>query len=235
MAFVDKSYRDRNYNSPNPLRRYAHRSRFKKSIESISTHEGASVMDFGAGDGLFLNQLYGTNQEMTLVGFEPYMESIKENTIQIETQWSRIEMISNEIGKFDFVTCFEVLEHFSPENQYEALRKMHSIVKESGKIILSVPIEKGMPALVKNIIRRVNLPHSNHIFTYDNILKSLSGASLLHLRNDPGYLSHMGFYFTDLENEIEKLFDIRMKSYSPIGGPTYQTNSQVFYELIKKG
>ena len=120
------------------------------------------------------------------------------------------------------------------ENQYEALRKMHSIVKDTGRVIISVPIEKGFPALVKNLIRKLNLPHSNHIFTSSNILKSFLGRNLLELRNDPGYMSHMGFYFTDLETEIKKLFTIELKSYSPIGGPTYQTNSQVFYELIKK-
>jgi len=234
MAFVDKSYRDRNYNSPNPLRRYAHRSRFKKSIESIKIKDGISVMDFGAGDGLFLNQLEGTNSNLRLVGFEPYMESIQENTIQIEKDWTQVIELSKKYKLFDYVTCFEVLEHFSPQNQYEALRKMHSIVKDTGRVIISVPIEKGFPALVKNLIRKLNLPHSNHIFTSSNILKSFLGRNLLELRNDPGYMSHMGFYFTDLETEIKKLFTIELKSYSPIGGPTYQTNSQVFYELIKK-
>ena len=60
------------------------------------------------------------------------------------------------------------------------------------------------------------------------------GKDLLEMRNDPGYMSHMGFYFTDLEIEIDKLFTIRGTSYSPIGGPTYQVNSQIFYELEKK-
>lgn len=193
MAFVDKSYRDRNYNSPNPLRRFAHRTRFRKSIESIEMKDGISIMDFGAGDGLFLNQLEGINTSLRLVGFEPYMESIQENKIQIIKDWTQVLEISSNSALFDYVTCFEVLEHFSPSNQHEALKKMHSIVKDSGRVIISVPIEKGIPAVVKNLIRRVNMPQSNHIFTYSNIFSSFLGKSLLNLRQDQDICHIWGF------------------------------------------
>lgn len=234
MAFIDKSYLDRNYNSKNPLRRFAHRTRFKKSIQSIESNSEYSLMDFGCGDGTFMNQLNLRSSSVKLVGFEPIMDSIEGNQIEIYKNWEDIISKSKTIEGFDYVTCFEVLEHFSPENQLEALKKMNSVLKKDGKVIISVPIEKGFPALVKNLIRRVNLPQSVHIFSYKNIWNSFLSRSLLHLRQDPGYMSHMGFYFTDLEDEIGKLFKQEKKSFSPFGGPSHHFNSQVFFTLTKK-
>lgn len=231
MAHVDKSYYDRNYNSKNPLRRYAHRTRFKKSIAALELNSGSSILDFGAGDGLFLNQIKDIQDDTRLVGYEPYMDAIPESRVRLIKDWSEIDNEIDSNGNFDYVTCFEVLEHFSPSRQYEALSMMQSAIKPEGTVIISVPIEKGLPALVKNMIRRVNLPQSNHIFTYDNIFKSVQGRSLLHLRDSPEYHSHMGFYFTDLEKEIVKLFKIVDKSFSPVGGFSHQWNSQVFYQL----
>lgn len=235
MAHIDKTYYDRNYNAKNPLRRYAHRTRFKKSISAIEIKDGLSILDYGAGDGLFLNQILGLKDDATLVGYEPYMDAIDDSQVDLVKEWHQVENVLAQKGKFDYVTCFEVLEHFSPTNQLEALQKMRSAVADHGTVIISVPIEKGMPSLVKNLIRKVNLPHSNHIFTYGNIYKSLVGKSLLDMRKESQYYSHMGFYFTDLEKEIETIFTIQDKSYSPIGGPTYQVNSQVFYTLKPNG
>ena len=234
MAFLEKTYLDRNYNSKNPLRRYAHRTRFKKSIESIDLQSNQSLLDFGAGDGLFLNQLKRKFPFAELIGFEPYMESIGSNEIPILKNWNDVLQKVNQEKKFDFVTCFEVLEHFSPENQHEAVKKMHSITKEDGIVIISVPIEKGFPALIKNMIRRINMPQSNHIFSWKNIFDSLQGRDLLYLRKNDGYLSHMGFYFTDLESILSEYFQIHQKRFSPIGGNSHHINSQVFYKLRKK-
>jgi 2-polyprenyl-3-methyl-5-hydroxy-6-metoxy-1,4-benzoquinol methylase len=231
MAHIDKSYYNRNFNAKNPLRRFAHRTRFKHSIAAIELIDQLSILDFGAGDGLFLNQIYALKSDARLIGYEPYLEAIEENKIALIKDWSNILNHIETKGKFDYVGCFEVLEHYNPADQAEALKKMREAVKDSGTVVISVPIEKGLPSLVKNLIRRVNLPHSNHIFTISNILGSLLGKDLSHLRKEPKYHSHMGFYFTDLEQEIVKHFVIKKKSYSPIGGPSYQVNSQVFYQL----
>ncbi len=234
MAHIDRSYYDRNFNAKNPLRRFAHRTRFKNSVAAIELADGLSILDYGAGDGLFLNQIHNLKSDALLIGYEPYLEAIEDNKIRLIKDWNHIlEHVETE-GKFDYVTCFEVLEHFNIQNQTAALTNMRNAVKDTGQVVISVPIEKGLPSLVKNLIRKVNLPHSNHIFTTSNILGSLTGKDLLHLRKEDKYHSHMGFYFTDLEIEIEKLFTITDKSYSPLGGPSYQVNSQVFYTLKPK-
>jgi len=85
---------------------------------------------------------------MLLVGYEPFMESLDDNAVTIKTDWDSIVEFSEQLGLFDYVTCFEVLEHFSPQNQYEALKKMHSVVKPTGTVIISVPIEKGFPSFI---------------------------------------------------------------------------------------
>lgn len=195
-----KSYYDRTYNSPNPLIRWAHRSRFKNSIKAIDLTKSNAVLDFGCGDGLFLNQLKNTaTQPINLLGFEPYMDAISNNKVSIHKSWDDIVDWANTNTKFDYVTCFEVLEHFGPGRQAEALNKMKSVLNKNGHIIISVPIEIGFASLVKNLIRKAKQPKENYYYKPINIWKSFLGKPLPHLRNDTDYLAHMGFSFKQLE------------------------------------
>jgi len=231
-----KTYYNWNYDSKNPLRRFAHRIRFEKSIEAINADTKINVLDYGCGDGLFLNQLKSVYKEniQHSVGFEPYMDAIKDNLVNIFKDWKEIERISNEIGGFDYITSFEVFEHFHESKQKEALSSMATLLKDTGKIILSVPIEKGMPSLVKNVIRRINHPHNKHIYNLKYMTKSVFGQPIPEFRSEDKYLPHMGFYFHDLEKLAQKDFEIENKNYSPFKHLGYNFNSQIFYSLKKK-
>jgi len=232
MENIKKSYYDKTYNAKNPLRRFAHRARFKNGIKSIHIKNDLNILDFGCGDGLFLNLLKNsTDETLNLVGFEPYMEEPKSNSIDIYKNWEEIEDLTNRNSAFDYVTCFEVMEHFCSEKQKEVLLMIKNILKNDGTVILSVPIEIGIPAVVKNIVRRKGLRKAKHIYSYKNIKASLLGRPLPEFRECGNYLSHMGFYFKDLEKLILEIFIIENKFYSPIKGFGFNFNSQVFYNL----
>lgn len=231
---MNKNYSDSTYNSKNILKRFAHRKRFKNSIQLIDIKANMSLLDFGCGNGLFLNQLsQSTPIKINLVGFEPFMESLMLNSIKIERKWESIEKIVTKNGLFDYITCFEVLEHFSPVKQIQILDRMKNVLSENGYLIISVPVEKGFASLVKNIIRKIDFPKSPE-YTFENISASLFGKSLAEIRTGEDYLTHMGFYFHDLEKIILTDFTIENKFFSPIKFLGYNFNSQVFYKLKLK-
>lgn len=229
-------YEDNTINSANPLARFAHRSRYGFSLSMIEGRNNINLLDFGCGDGTFLSNASNKENTNTYVGFEPYMESIiKEKNIKIYSNWNDIKNVVIKNDKFDVVTCFEVMEHFSEERQKTALENIKEILKEDGNLIISVPIEKGLPVIPKNL-RRIAISYKGNekIYTFKNIVYSLFGIkseSLNSIRTGNDYLSHMGFYFTDLEALLKKYFKIESINYSPFPIFPYFFNSQVFYKL----
>ena len=236
------SYEDFTINSKNPLARLAHRSRYKRALSLVSKQstKDFNILDFGCGDGNFLLTLSEKIDASNLVGYEPYMD-LKDIPPAVITcrDWNEITTYCDDHGLFDTVTCFEVLEHFSKERQIEAINKMSTVLKDDGNIIISVPIEKGLPVIPKNL-RRIALHYNKgneELYTFKNIAYSLFGlksSSLDDLRTGDQYLSHMGFYFTDLEDLLKENFILSKILYSPFSKLPYFFNSQVFYKLKKK-
>lgn len=220
-------YAQHTYNSPNPLARFAHRARLKYSLSSLPLKQGAWVLDFGCGDAKLLNSLRDQRPGLglTLIGYEPFMESVSNNQIRIYKSLDNIKAL----GKFDIISCFEVLEHFNAKNQLDFLNKMASLLREGGVIVVSVPIETGFPSVVKNIRRA--LLHRLKLYSTKNILKAAFSISVPECREGNGYLSHMGFNHRDFEQLLRKRFTITNKSFSPFKALGGQFNSQVFYHL----
>lgn len=224
------------YNSKNLLRRFAHQSRFNKSIKLIKDGNQKpfiQLLDIGCGDGYFLHEI---NQAMNgrFIGYEPYMEeSIKDNGYIL---FKELDLVRKEIGeksKFDYVTCFEVFEHLNVQLQSETLQLAYDLLDNSGCFIVSVPIEKGFPSFVKNLFRKLNAPKGDTYYTWKRIWRSILGLPISECRKGE-YLYHMGFYFGDLEALFNRQFVVCKKFYSPFPILGYNLNSQVFYVLKKK-
>jgi cyclopropane fatty-acyl-phospholipid synthase-like methyltransferase len=212
------------------LKRFAHRMRFKKSLNLVPVDRDIRLLDFGCGDRLFLNSL---NAKMGggggLIGYEPYMDSISGNFLTIMKNWTDIK----QMQPFNCITCFEVLEHFTQNKQQEVLREMYSILTNDGILIVSVPIEKGFPSVVKNIIRRLKYKDKT-TYSIKNIVASFYGNPLPEFRQGKEYLNHLGFYYQDLESVFLQYFDVVEKCLSPFPFLGYNANSQIFYKLKKR-
>ena len=69
-----RTYADTTYNSANPLQRYAHRTRFRRALNLINLGPEETLLDFGCGDGRFINELSRVSGKANSVfGYEPYM------------------------------------------------------------------------------------------------------------------------------------------------------------------
>lgn len=221
-----KTYSDATYNSRNPIARFAHRQRFNNSLIFSRIKPGDSVLDYGCGDGKFLNDLR-VNCKKT--GYEPYMPAMSSNTVEIYNSMDSLKKFTSDHGKFDVIVCFEVLEHLNEKNQLKELAEMRSLLKEDGNIVLSVPIEIGLATIIKNF-RRMHL-HYSPIYNVKNMLKSVFALPLEEHRQADGYLTHMGFNHKILEKLLKRNYMILNKKYSPFSSLNYNFNSQVFYRI----
>lgn len=230
-------YADYTYNSPNPLRRFSHRTRFKNAVAAIpvDSSQQLRILDFGCGDGMFIHQLRrNVGASASILGYEPYLDAIHDNSERIEQSWSNVMKMVDDNGAFDFVTCFEVLEHLPQQLLHNALTDIHTVLAQKGSVIVSVPIEVGFPALLKGFLRRREGENYQRIWSISNIWRSFLGNPVERFLAEEGYLHHMGFFFKDLEKAFEPFFTIESRSFSPLKGLSYQFNSQVFYQLKKK-
>jgi len=226
------NYANITYNAPNPLRRFSHRKRFEKTIEYVTVNKNFRLLDYGCGDGLFLNNLKKvTTEKSFLIGFEPILLPIESNTVNITANLEEVE----KEPPFDYITCLEVLEHFDEFEQRKMLCKLFSLLSDDGFLIVSVPIENGLPSLVKNILRRISWSKEGRkIFSVKNIIYAFFKRKILRTPSESGYIFlHLGFYHKDLEHLLLEKFIITKKSFSPFNLFGSQLNAQVFYYLKK--
>ncbi|MCP1226396.1 class I SAM-dependent methyltransferase [Sebaldella sp. S0638] len=221
-------YSDYTYNSKNPLVRFSHRKRFSTALNLISKEKFENLLDYGAGDGHFLNELSNVKPNVELAGFEPIMHNTDSEKIKFHLNLSDIK---NQ--KYDVITCFEVLEHFNLNGQDEILGNIHNLLNKNGTVVISVPIEIYFPSLIKNVIR---IKYTKLDFKYiKNILKAAFARDIPEIRNEDGYIStHLGFNHKKLEGLFKKHFKIVGKIKSPLKWLPISANSQVFYKLEKK-
>ena len=107
-----------------------------KIIKKTLKNTGKEVFEIGSGSGFFLSLL--AEQGLKASGLEPSGSGVKyaKENFGIELENCFFEEYVSE-KKYDLVIAFHVLEHFT--DPVSALRKMKSLIKESGYLYLKVP------------------------------------------------------------------------------------------------
>lgn len=109
-------------------------------LRKIDTR-GMTALEFGYGSGDMLNE-FG-RMGMKVYGYD-YSDDAKAIALEIvnNSQYSKnIHLLSSEKQitkrKYDIIFAFEVLEHV--EDDYRILRKWKNLLKNDGRLIISVP------------------------------------------------------------------------------------------------
>ncbi|MEW6359083.1 MAG: methyltransferase domain-containing protein [Planctomycetota bacterium] len=90
----------------------------------------AKILDLGCGEGVLVREMRGKGYDMT--GADPNYES--DFVIR-----SSIADVNLESGSYDAIICSDVLEHLNVDEQEEAIRKMHGLLKPRGALLITVP------------------------------------------------------------------------------------------------
>ena len=117
-------------------------------IDKISS-KGATIIDFGAGDGTFLLESAKIRPDLKLAAYEPYMNMRSE---KIE-RFTSMESIPDK--SVDIVVSFETLEHVSDADLESFIMNCRRILRVNGKMLISVPIMQGAALPVKQIVAAI--------------------------------------------------------------------------------
>lgn len=218
------SYARQTLNSPNPIARLAHRTRHRKSIELAAgvTPLHGRLLDFGCGEGAYLNEFSASRADVALVGFDPYAQHDGANYEKIAS----LDAVPEH--SFDVVTCLETLEHLTDDETKGFFREVRRILRTDGNLIISVPIMGGPPLLLKEANRALL-----HRRRSDYSLRELASSAVL-LKDAPRAadikVSHKGWNHRVVPSLLEREgFAISSSVASPFEGLPWWLNSQVFF------
>ena len=147
----------------------------------------------------------------------------------------------DHVERYDGVFCMEVFEHvvdWEPE-----LARLASLLAPGGKLIVSVPVETGLPLIVKQVVRRIagwrrigHYPGTSPYSMGELAASVFAGPRQQFARpvfdvgNGP-FHDHKGFNWTVLKERLSRQFVIERMAASPFSwlGPHLAT--QVWFVL----
>lgn len=220
------SYDKQTINTKNIFARYAHRTRLSISKNIITKNyinKDISILDYGCGDGIFLDQLSKIFKNSKLIGYDPYSK-INHNSFLL---LNNLDEISK--NKFDIICCFETLEHLFDSEKSDLYELVKNSLNYEGKFIVSVPIIGGLTLILKEFNRAIMFKRKSDYTFKELFLSTFFNKSPKRAVDIKG--SHKGFNFTKLETELNKNFTIKSKILSPFKNLPWFLNSNIFYIL----
>ena len=221
-------YEKQTLSHPNPVARYAHQARYRKSLALLTrlVPEGGTILDFGAGEGELLHRLAGLRPDIRLLAYEPYMK-IKYPDIANLRNLEEIESDS-----IDLLCAFETLEHISDQQIDFFISEAMRICRTDAKIVVSVPIVHG-PILPLKELSRCILFRRLSEYSIAELVRGVCGLRVERASNLQ--LSHKGFDYRLLRDRLGACFKAIEEFYSPFHRLPWWCNSQVFFVFARKG
>jgi len=221
------TYDQQTYDNPNPLARFAHRTRYRRALslalDSVAGY--ATIVDFGAGWGEFLHRLAVAKRDLRLIGIEP------NGPLAYPELETRASMEEVEDESVDCLCAFEVLEHLDATQIETFIEQAHRICRIDARILISVPIMKGFALPVKEASRSL-LYRSFSDHSIGELIRGTLGLEVE--RTDHLLYSHKGFDHRALLRRLAKDFRIKMQFHSPVPHLPWWCNSQAFFVFSRR-
>jgi 2-polyprenyl-3-methyl-5-hydroxy-6-metoxy-1,4-benzoquinol methylase len=212
---------------PNPIARFAHKARYRNSLE-LATRLlpcGGRILDFGAGQGEFLHRLAEFRPDVTPVAFEPFMELKYSDVERVPT------MEEVEPNSIDCYCAFETLEHVPDEQIEYFVAQAKRVCRADAKILVSVPIMQGAVLPIKQLIRSLLFRRFSD-YSISEMMKGIVGMEVPRAENI--LWSHKGFDHRRLFLRLQMAFTPERTIYSPLQQLPWWCNSQAFFVFSLK-
>jgi len=223
---------------------WSHGRRFQTAVEMARRFAGKRVLDYGSGDGTFLAMIMMTPDAPAQgVGAELSADTVTDCRDRYREE-PRLRFVQvkeldgpEHLGQYDAVFCMEVMEHvvdWEPE-----LARLKRLLKHDGTLVISVPVETGLPLMVKQTVRRIagwrKIGHYPGTSPYSiaEMASSVFAGSRQHLKRpvfDGGsgpFHDHKGFNWMVLKGRLQQDFFVERVRASPIAwlGPHLATQA----------
>ena len=256
MADLQRALRDGHYAKTQIYSRarliaWSHRRRFETAVDLAKGFGGKRLLDYGCGDGTFLGLLMATPFAPALaVGVETHQAIVDDCRRRYEGE-PRLGFVlprdldgADHRGRYDAVFCMEVLEHVVALEPI--LDRFESLLARDGRLVVSVPVETGLPLIVKQLVRRVagwrGIGHYPGTTSYraGELAASVLAGRVQHVVRpvfdcgDGPFHDHKGFNWMAVKDLIGRRFEIERSIASPFCWLGPHLASQVWFVARRK-
>jgi SAM-dependent methyltransferase len=160
---------------------------FQQAIRDLRYEGVGRVLDMGCGSGNFLKLLREAEPSISLVGQEIYEGVLDANKYHIEMLIGGVDDITrnlSDIGKFEAITLFQVLEHIP--DPWTLLQACSESLHSGGILIVSTPDGDGPISHFKDALTEIP-PHHLTQWTEAAYRACLPrfGFDVVHVRREP--------------------------------------------------
>ena len=211
---------------------WSHGRRFETAVSLARAFAGRRVLDYGSGDGTFLAMTMMTPDAPALgVGAELSADMVDDCRLRYRDE-PRLTFVKvseldgpDHVGQYDAVFCMEVMEHVVDWNP--DLARLKKLLKRDGVLIISVPVETGLPLMVKQTVRTIagwrKIGHYPGTSSYSlaEMASSVLAGTKQHLQRpvfDVGsgpFHDHKGFNWMVLNTRLQQDFVVERVQASP--------------------
>ena len=221
---------------------WSHARRFATGLRLARSFSGSRILDYGSGDGTFLALAMMTDSPPAAAIGAELLDTVIDDCrarYSAEPRMSFVQVTSldspEHANRYDAVFCMEVLEHvfdWEPE-----LERMSRLLKTGGTLVVSVPVEIGVPVLVKQIVRTIagwrKIGHypGTTSYSWSELASAVFAGRAQHVERpvfdfggSPAH-DHKGFNWRVLHERLQRQFDITDVVASPYSwlGPRFAT------------
>lgn len=251
MSNLDESLQEGHYAKKQILCKdwlisWSHRSRFQMALKLAREFSGKRILDYGCGDGTFLAMLMaGSFPPSAAVGAEVHGSLAEDCRARLERPGLSFVLTEaldgpEHLGSYDAIICMEVLEHVVDADA--VLDRFVYLLAPSGKLLISVPVETGLPLMIKQTVRRVagwrglgDYP-GQAPYTWRELWASVFAGRRQHMMRPihrdsdaSAFHDHKGFNWRVLHDALVDRFYIDKILSSPVTWLPPQLGSQVWF------
>lgn len=231
--YIGQPYASYTHADPFAPKRWVHQKRFQDALALLETCDRTAVLDYGTGDGHFLELCRARFPESELWGYDPVVRNGGPNV-------SSPKIVSDPHAlpreHFTTITLFETAEHLPDQELHQVLETIKTLLAPGGRVIISVPVEVGLPAMIKNLYRAVRRKDYERL-TFLNYFKAIFGIPFERKVNviDQGlrYIhTHMGFSHRRFERILKEHWTIQQRIGTPVKLFGAALNTSLYYVVI---
>lgn len=115
----------------------------KNLVQNVTSKKKGNLLDIGTGTGYFPNKMINSGWSAEGIEQDPETRKYAADKFNFKVH-NTPELYNLSPNSFDAVTMWHVIEHVHDLN--DCVKKIHTILKEDGKLIVAVPNHKSFDA-----------------------------------------------------------------------------------------